>query len=141
MASRVEPNLSRPIKYTEKRNINRGRELRRDNDDYKKNYSITLMDHDAAVMYYFNEVIRPAVEENGNQVKVPIMYANPERWASVKKSGHMVDRNKKRIIPVVAFRRVSIEKDPNYVIDKLDANKPNFSYTFQKKYSTIYCLR
>ena len=30
-------------------------------------------------MYYFNEVIRPAVEENGNKVKVPIMYANPER--------------------------------------------------------------
>ena len=54
--------------------------------------------------------------------------------AGVKKSGHMVDRNKKRIIPVIAFRRVSIEKDPNYVIDKLD-NKPNFTYTFQKKYS------
>ena len=135
MANRTEPNLPRPIEYTDKRKINRGRELRRDNDDYKKNYSITLMDHDAAVMYYFNEVIRPAVEENGNQVKVPIMYANPERWASVKKSGHMVDRNKKRIIPVIAFRRVSIEKDPNYVIDKLDANKPNFTYTFQKKYS------
>ena len=135
MANRTEPNLPRPIEYTDKRKINRGRELRRDNDDYKKNYSITLMDHDAAVMYYFNEVIRPVVEENGNQVKVPIMYANPERWASVKKSGHMVDRNKKRIIPVVAFRRVSIEKDPNYVIDKLDANKPNFTYTFQKKYS------
>tara|TARA_A100001515_G_scaffold40000_1_gene31419 strand:+ start:60 stop:902 length:843 start_codon:yes stop_codon:yes gene_type:complete len=135
MANRTEPNLPRPIEYTEKRKINRGRELRRDNDDYKKNYSITLMDHDAAVMYYFNEVIRPVVEENGNQVKVPIMYANPERWASVKKSGHMVDRNKKRIIPVVAFRRVSIEKDPNYVIDKLDANKPNLTYTFQKKYS------
>ena len=65
MASRVEPNLSRPIQYTEKNKINRGRELRRDNDDYKKNYSITLMDHDAAVMYYFNEVIRPVVEENG----------------------------------------------------------------------------
>lgn len=135
MANRTEPNLPRPIEYTDKRKINRGRELRRDNDDYKKNYSITLMDHDAAVMYYFNEVIRPVVEENGNQVKVPIMYANPERWAGVKKSGHMVDRNKKRIIPVIAFRRVSIEKDPNYVIDKLDANKPNFTYTFQKKYS------
>ena len=135
MASRVEPNLSRPIQYTEKNKINRGRELRRDNDDYKKNYSITLMDHDAAVMYYFNEVIRPAVEENGNQVKVPIMYANPERWANVRKSGWMVDRNKKRVIPVIAFRRVSIEKDPNYSIDKLDANKPRLSYQFQKKYS------
>ena len=136
MASRnIEQKLPRPIEYTEKRTINRSRELRRDNDDYKKNYSITLMDHDAAVMYYFNEVIRPAVEENGNQVKVPIMYANPERWANVRKSGWMVDRNKKRIIPVIAFRRVSIEKDPNYAIDKLDANKPRLSYQFQKKYS------
>jgi len=136
MAGRnVEPKLSRPIEYTTKRKVNRGRELRRDNDSYKKNYSITLMDHDAAVMYYFNEVIRPVVEENGNQVKVPIMYANPERWAAVRKSGWMQDRNKKRIIPVVAFRRVSIEKDPNYAIDKLDANKPRLSYAFEKKYS------
>ena len=70
MAGRqVEPKLSRPIEYTEKRKVNRSRELRRDDDSLKKNYSITLMDHDAAVMYYFNEVIRPAVEENGNQVK------------------------------------------------------------------------
>ncbi len=136
MASRqVEPNLPRPIQYTDKRAVNRSRELRRDNDNYKKNYSITLMDHDAAVMYYFNEVIRPVVEENGNQVKVPIMYANPERWAAVRKSGWMQDRNKKRVIPVIAFRRVSIEKDPNVPIDKLDANKPRLTYQFQKKYS------
>ena len=135
MAGRGEPNLPRPIEYTEKKKIDRSRELRRDNDNFKKNYSITLMDHDSAVMYYFNQVIKPVVEENGNQVKVPIMYANPERWSAVKKSGHMVDRNKKRIIPVIAFRRVSIEKDPNYSIDKLDANKPRLSYNFQKKYS------
>jgi hypothetical protein len=135
MASRTAPNLPRPIEYTDKTKINRGRELRRDTDDYKKNYSITLMDHDSAVMYYFNEVIRPVVEENGNQVKVPIMYANPERWANVRKSGWMIDRNKKRVIPVIAFRRVSVEKDPNYAIDKLDANKPRLSYTFQKKFS------
>tara|TARA_Y100000004_G_scaffold12379_1_gene13315 strand:+ start:790 stop:1668 length:879 start_codon:yes stop_codon:yes gene_type:complete len=135
MASRTEPNLPRPIEYTEKKKINRGRELRRDNDNYKKNYAITLMDHDAAVMYYFNEVIKPVVEENGNQAKVPIMYANPERWAGVQKAGHMVDRNKKRVIPAIAFRRVSIEKDPNYSIDKLDANKPRLNYTFQKKFS------
>lgn len=135
MATRTEPNLPRPIEYTEKKKINRARELRRDTDDYKKNYSITLMDHDHAVMYYFNEVIKPVVEENGNQVKVPIMYANPERWSAVQKSGFMVDRNKKRVIPVIAFRRVSIEKDPNYSIDKLDANKPRLSYTFQKKFS------
>jgi len=135
MASRTEPNLPRPIEYTEKKKINRSRELRRDNDDYKKNYSITLMDHDHAVMYYFNEVIKPVVEENGNQVKVPVMYSNPERWAGVTKSGFMVDRNKKRVIPAIAFRRVSIEKDTNYSIDKLDANKPRLSYQFQKKFS------
>ena len=41
MAGRTEPNLPRPIEYTDKKKINRGRELRRDNDNYKKNYSIT----------------------------------------------------------------------------------------------------
>jgi hypothetical protein len=37
------------------------------------------MDIDAAVMYYFQEVIKPTVVDNGEQIKVPVMYANPER--------------------------------------------------------------
>ena len=36
--------------------FNRAREYRRDKDD-QKNISVSLMDMDSAIMYYFNEVI------------------------------------------------------------------------------------
>ena len=46
MAGRTEPNLPRPIEYTEKKKINRGRELRRDNDamDYLK-FTRRMIEH------------------------------------------------------------------------------------------------
>jgi hypothetical protein len=37
---------------------NRGRELRRDKDDVK-NIEVGLLDVDAAIMYYFENVIQP----------------------------------------------------------------------------------
>ena len=80
--------LPRDQKYTSKTKVNRGEQIRRDNDR-QKNVTVSLLDHDSAVMYYFNEVIKPVVVESGNQVKVPVMYANPERWASVKKTGYL----------------------------------------------------
>ena len=67
-----------------KRVINRGTQRSR-NDDSVKNISVGLMDIDATIMYYFNNVIKPTVEENGESIKVPLMYSNPERWSSVQK--------------------------------------------------------
>ena len=128
--------LPRDPKYTSKPQQNRAEQIRRDNDR-QKNVTVSLLDHDSAIMYYFNEVIKPVVVENGNQVKVPVMYANPERWASVKKTGFLRDRNKQLMTPLIAFKRVSVEKDSNYAIDKLDANKPINKYTFEKRYSPV----
>ena len=54
------------------------------------------MDIDGAIMFYFNNVIKPSVEENDENVKVPIMYSNPERWNSIQKNGFLVD-NKKQL--------------------------------------------
>ena len=53
--------------------INRGLERSR-NTDTTKNISIGLMDIDSTIMFYFNNVIKPTVEENGERIKVPIMY-------------------------------------------------------------------
>ena len=32
------------------------------------------MDMDNAIMYYFENVIKPSVQENGESIKVPTMY-------------------------------------------------------------------
>jgi hypothetical protein len=114
--------------------FNRARELRRDKDD-QKNLSVSLLDMDSAIMYYFNEVIRPTVKENKETVKVPVLYASPERWVSIQKRGFMRDKKQQLIVPAIVFKRTSIEKNENIPIDKLDANRPNNFMTFQQKYS------
>jgi hypothetical protein len=114
---------------------NRGFERKRTNDTVK-NVSVSLMDHDAAVMYYFTNVIKPTVEEAGETVDVPVMYANPERWKAIRKSGYLRDRKRQLITPLVAFRRSTIAKDDTIAVDKVDANDPKNFYTFERKYTT-----
>jgi len=113
---------------------NRGNEIRRDNDKVQ-NISNTIMDMDGAIMYYFNEVIKPNVVENKETIKVPVMYASPERWFSIQKQGFMRDKRQQLITPAIVFRRTGMERNENIPIDKMDANKPHNFQTFQQKYS------
>ena len=90
----------KPIPRSARKTINRGYQRSR-SDDTVKNISVGLMDIDAAIMYYFNNVIKPVVEENDETVKVPIMYSNPERWSLIQKKGYLVDNKKQLIIPLL----------------------------------------
>ncbi len=116
--------------------LNRGYLYSRKDDDVKTP-SVTLMDVDSAIIFYFENVIKPSVEESGENVKVPIMYASPERWKAIQRDGFMKDKKRQIITPVIAYRRTSITKDTELPQDKLDANKPNMFYTFEKKFSNI----
>ena len=114
--------------------FNRGNQLRRDNDT-QKNISVSIKDVDAAIMYYFNEVIRPNVSENKEVVKVPVMYASPERWVSIQKRGFMRDKRQQLVVPAIIFRRTGIAKNDNVPISKIDANNPQNFVTFEQKYT------
>ena len=114
--------------------LNRGYLYSRSDDD-TKNLSVTLMDMDSAIMFYFENVIKPSVKDNGENVKVPTMYASPERWKAIKRDGFMRDKKRQVITPVIAYRRTSIERDDTIPQDKLDANNPHLFYTFEKKFS------
>ena len=124
----------KPIPRSARKALNRGR-LRSRGTDEVKNISVGLMDIDGAIMYYFNNVIKPAVQENDETIKVPIMYSNPERWSKIQKNGYLIDNKKQLIIPLIVFKRNSISKDENLSVDKLDPKSPKLFYTFQKKYS------
>ena len=116
--------------------LNRGYLYSRKDDDVKTP-SVSLMDVDSAIIFYFENVIKPSVEESGENVKVPIMYASPERWKAIQRDGFMKDKKRQIITPVIAYRRTSIAKDTELPQDKLDANKPNMFYTFEKKFSNV----
>jgi hypothetical protein len=86
-------------------------------------------------MYYFNEVIRPEVKVNDEKVKVPCIYASPERWVQVSKQGYLRDKKRQIIVPLIVYKRTGMERNDTIPIDKLDANDPKIFYSFQKKYS------
>ena len=103
-------------------------------DDKYKNFSVGIQDMDDAIMFYFREVIRPIVSVDGEQFAVPIIYGNPERWKSAQKDGMYRDKDGKRQIPVILFKRNSLKKARN-LANKLDANRPHNFYITQAHYS------
>jgi len=103
--------------------------------DEVKQFTVGLKDVDAAIVYYFNNVIRPSVIQNSIKVNVPVMYGSPERWAAVQKEGFVRDKNGKIQTPLIMFKRDSIEKNRS-LGNKMDANNPILFGVFEKKYST-----
>lgn len=124
--------------------FNRSEKLSTRGDSHKP-ISIGLYDHDDAIMYYFNEVIKPSVVQNGNIIPVPVIYGSPERWKSAQKDGYYKDKNGKILAPIITFKRDSVEKNHN-LPNKLDANQPHLyvtwgtSYTSRNAYSNFDVL-
>lgn len=114
-------------------NINRGTITTR-KDDTVQDVSIGLEDHDEAIMYYFNEVIKPSVISNGDRVNVPIMYGAPERWKAVQQDGYFRDKEGKLQVPLIMFKRNTIERRRD-LGNKMDGNNPQLHYTFQERYT------
>ena len=132
------PRREKPIPRSQRNTFNRGRKISRNSPgaaDDVKNLSVGIMDMDSAIMYYFNEVIKPEVEVNKEKVKVPCIYASPERWNQITKQGFLRDKKRQIIVPLIVFKRTGMSRDDNMPIDKLDANDPKIFYSFQKRYS------
>ena len=127
---------NKPIPRSQRNDFNRGTKISRNNDEVK-NLSVGIMDMDSAIMYYFNEVIKPEVSVNNEKVKVPCIYASPERWTQISKQGYLRDKKRQIITPLIVFKRTGMERNDNIPIDKLDANSPRNFYSFQKKYSQV----
>lgn len=111
----------------------RGNQISRKNDNVD-NLTIGIKDIDEAIYYYFNQVLKPQVTQNGKVVKVPLVYGSPERWAAMQKDGYYRDKNGKMQAPLIVFRRNSIEKNRN-LGNKVDANNPINYGIVKKKFS------
>ena len=132
------PRREKPIPRSQRISFNRGTKISRNSPAVKddvKNFSVGLMDMDSSILYYFNEVIKPEVEGNKEKVKVPCLYASPERWASMQRYGYLRDKKRQIITPLIVYKRTAMAKNTDIAIDKLDANKPNIFYSFEKKYT------
>lgn len=104
-------------------------------DDTTKPFTVGLQDIDESIMYYFQNVIRPTVIQNGVRLAVPIIYGAPERWKSVQKDGYYKDKNGAIMSPLIMFKRDTMDKNRS-LTNKLDANSPNLYTSWVKSYNS-----
>lgn len=91
-------------------------------DDTVKDINIGLEDIDKAVLYYFENVIKPTVIQNNQRIAVPVIYGSSERWKSVQADGFYRDKNGKLMVPLIMIKRESISKNRS-LGNKIDGNK------------------
>jgi len=102
--------------------------------DTTKPFTIGLQDIDESIMFYFQNVIRPYVYQNGNRIEVPVIYGSPEKWKSVQKDGYYKDKNGAIMAPLIMFKRDTIDKNRS-LTNKLDANTPHLYAAWKKPYN------
>jgi hypothetical protein len=103
-------------------------------DDTTKPYTVSIQDIDEAIMYYFQNVIRPTVFQNGERLVVPVIYGSPEKWKSFQKDGYYRDLQGRIMAPLIMFKRNTITKDRS-LNNKLDANNPHNVAIVGQKYN------
>jgi hypothetical protein len=102
--------------------------------DTVKPFTVGLQDIDESIMYYFQNVIRPFVYQNGVRIEVPVIYGSPEKWKSVQKDGFYKDKNGAIMAPLIMFKRDTIDKNRS-LTNKLDANHPHLYTSWAKSYN------
>ena len=112
---------------------NRGTDYSMRNDTVK-DVSVSLEDIDKAIMYYFENVIKPNVIQDGKQLAVPVIYGSPERWKSVQEDGYYRDASGRGMIPLIMFKRENIEKNRT-LGNKLDGNTAHLYQVVGSKYN------
>lgn len=112
---------------------NRAKDLSFKNNKIK-DISVGLEDMDQAIQYYFDNVIRPNVIQNGSRVAVPVLYGDAEKWKSVQNDGFYRDPGGKLMAPLIMYRRTNIDKNRT-LGNKIDGNKSHLFNVFETKYN------
>lgn len=102
--------------------VNRGEQISVKGDT-NKDFHVGLRDITESIKYYFDNVIKPVVVQNGNLTKVPVVYGSAERWKSFQKDGYYRDKKGAIMCPIIMFKLTNIEKNRR-IGNKMDANMP-----------------
>ena len=102
--------------------------------DKVKDISVGLHDIDYAIKYYFDNVIKPTVIQDGQRMDVPTRYTSPERWKSVQADGYYRDTNGKLVLPVIMYKRDGVEKNRS-LGNKIDGNLASLFQVFETRYN------
>ena len=101
--------------------LNRAEQVRRD-DDVVRTPRRTVYDIDYAIKWFLDNEIQPQVEHNNELVKIPVVFANGEKWDNVRRLGYLRDEKGMLQSPIIVLKRNSLaERD---TLKKLDVNNP-----------------
>ena len=93
--------------------------------------SVGLVTVDTAILSFLQNKIKPVVSQDGKQIKVPVIYGNPERWKSAQQDGGIRDKNGKIMLPIMMIRRTNMQKNSlNSPVNKYQ------NYLFKTKWNS-----
>ena len=113
--------------------VNRAEQVSRDAKEFVQDPSATLLGYDSAILWSLKNDIRPSVIDNGEEINVPVIWDNAERWASIQTQGYVRDVKGKLIVPLILVNRTSMEPYESSPSNKLSTE---VSATYVKKYSS-----
>jgi len=93
------------------KNIKPNKALQYKKESIEKGKGVKLYDVDLAIAEHMIDTVLPTVEIFQEKQKIPVVYGNPERWKSVQKDGYLRDKKGVLQIPLVMFKRNSINRD------------------------------
>jgi hypothetical protein len=98
-------------------------------NNYSDNYSITLKDIDTAILNHVKKIMKPAVKEANETIKIPVYYGNEERWKSVRKRGVLRDKHGTLILPLIMLKRTEVNRN--------DLSGQSYSHDLKNKYVSV----
>ena len=84
--------------------LNRAEQERRD-DDVIRSAQRTVYDIDYAIKWYIENEIEPQLTANKNLIKVPVVFANGEKWDNVRRLGYIRDEKGMLQSPLIMLKR------------------------------------
>ena len=105
-----------------------------DSTEFMPKLTLTLTDIDTAILYYFSEIILPIISSTYENIKIPLIYSNTEKWNHVRKDGYYRSQDGKLQIPLITFRRIGLEKNRT-LSNKIDDLHPVVYMHAVKKWS------
>lgn len=110
-------------------------QVRRDKDKIRS-VGVTLYDIDFAVKSFIDQSMQLKVQDNGEYVAVPTLYANAEKWASIQRHGYLKDKKGKTMVPLITFRRSGVQMKQQLRRNKV-ATSDQLSFVMQQKYNKL----
>ena len=133
--STIKPylNQGKPINNNVFDKTNRAKQTTRKTDKVK-DIAVGLENIDYAIKYYFDNIIKPIITQDGNRIEVPVKYSSPERWKSVQADGYYRDTNGKLVLPIIIYKRDNVEKNRG-LGNKIDGNVSSLFQVFETRYN------